>query len=241
MTSMDPLRAFAELGLIKFSETSLDGVFERIIELARRALPGADEVTITFIREGHPGTVAATGEQVRRLEEAQRERLSGPSLAAAAENTTVSVEDTGAETRWAGWAPEAAAAGIRGVLSVGLPIRESVSGALTLYSRTPGAIGPAAIALAETFAGYATVALANALLYDTTATLAEQLRTAMETRAIIEQAKGIIMSRRHCTAEEAFAILTKISQDSNRKLRDLASSLVAQMAGDTPAPRRESR
>jgi GAF domain-containing protein len=231
---MDPLRAFAELGLIKFSETNLDGVLERILELARRALPGADEVSITLVRAGRPHTTAATSELARRLEDAQRERLGGPSLEATGENTTVSIEDIAAETRWNGWPDQAAAAGIRAGVSVGLPIRDTVSGALTIYSRTPGAVRPETVARVRAFSGYATVALANALLYETTVTHAEQLRTAMETRSIIEQAKGVIMSRRRCTADEAFAILTKISQDSNRKLRDIASTLVAQMAGPPP-------
>jgi len=53
----------------------------------------------------------------------------------------------------------------------------------------------------------------------------------MESRAVIEQAKGIIMGDRRCGADEAFAILTKISQDSNRKLRDVAAALVAQVGG----------
>jgi AmiR/NasT family two-component response regulator len=75
------------------------------------------------------------------------------------------------------------------------------------------------------------VALANAHLYDTTATLAQQLRAAMESRAIIEQAKGIIMGQRRCTAEEAFTLLRKVSQDSNRKLRDVATALVAEAHG----------
>jgi len=49
----------------------------------------------------------------------------------------------------------------------------------------------------------------------------------MDSRAVIEQAKGIIMADRRCTADEAFAILAKVSQDSNRKLRDVAAALVA--------------
>jgi AmiR/NasT family two-component response regulator len=75
------------------------------------------------------------------------------------------------------------------------------------------------------------VALANAHLYDTTATLAQQMRATLESRAIIEQAKGIIMGQRRCTAEEAFALLSKVSQDSNCKLRDVASALVAEAHG----------
>jgi len=82
----------------------------------------------------------------------------------------------------------------------------------------------------QTFAGYAAVALANAHLYDTTANLAQQMQAAMDSRAVIEQAKGIIMGDRRCTADEAFAILTRLSQDSNRKLRDIAAALVDRAA-----------
>jgi AmiR/NasT family two-component response regulator len=74
------------------------------------------------------------------------------------------------------------------------------------------------------------VALANAHLYDSTATLARHMQTAMESRAVIEQAKGIVMGERRCTAEEAFAVLVKVSQDSNRKLRDVAAALVERAA-----------
>jgi len=89
------------------------------------------------------------------------------------------------------------------------------------------AVNDDAIILAQTFAGYAAVALANAHLYDVTATLAQHMQAAMESRAVIEQAKGIVMGERRCTADEAFRILSKLSQDSNRKVRDVAAALVA--------------
>jgi AmiR/NasT family two-component response regulator len=76
------------------------------------------------------------------------------------------------------------------------------------------------------------VALANAHLYDTQATLAQQLQAAMESRAVIEQAKGIVMGSRRCTAAEAFSILSRISQDTNRKLREVAAELVASATPD---------
>ena len=86
-----------------------------------------------------------------------------------------------------------------------------------------------AITIAQTFAGFAAVGLANAHLYETQATLAGHMQKAMESRAVIEQAKGIIMGDRRCTAEEAFAILTKLSH----KLRDVATTLVTK-AAETP-------
>ncbi|MEU7908847.1 GAF and ANTAR domain-containing protein [Actinoplanes sp. NPDC049118] len=226
----ESLRTFAEIGQIRFSETDLNGVFERVAELTRRSLPGADAAAVTIISEFVSHTVA-TGAHAQRLEEWQHERREGPSVDAAAGDLPVVVADAAADPRWVDWAACAAAAGVRAALSVGLPMHDSISGALTVYSETPSAFEGESVALAQRLAGYAAVALANAHLYDTTVSLVEHLRRAMEHRAVIEQAKGIIMGERRCTADEAFAILTRISQDSNRKLRDVASALVAKAAG----------
>ena len=231
----DPAAAFAEFGRIKLGETDLHGVLTRVAELAQRTLPGADEVSITLVRDGRPYTAAYTGEIALQLDERQYERDAGPCLQAASEKVTVSVPDTASDTRWDGWAPKAAAAGVGSVLSVGLPILESVTGAVNIYGLRPRAFDDDTVQLAQRFAGYATVALANAHLHDSTTNLAQHMQAAMESRAVIEQAKGIIMGERRCSADEAFAVLTKISQDSNRKLRDVAAALVARVeSGSTP-------
>ncbi|MEU4420591.1 GAF and ANTAR domain-containing protein [Actinoplanes sp. NPDC024001] len=222
----DSAAAFAELGRIKLGETDLNGVLRRVADLAQRTLPGAEQVSITLVRDGGAHTAAHTGEIALKLDERQYEQDGGPCLEAAAGRTTVPVPDTGTDHRWNGWAQVAADAGIGSVLSVGLPIEEKVSGALNIYGARPRAFHDDAVALAQTFVRYAAVALANAHLYDTTATLAQHMQAAMESRAVIEQAKGIIMGERRCTADEAFAILTRVSQDSNRKLRDVAAALV---------------
>ena len=113
-----------------------------------------------------------------------------------------------------------------------LPLQEAILGAVNVYSTQPRAFDPGTIELARTFAGYAAVAIANAHLYQTTATLAENMRRAMETRAVIEQAKGIIMAQQRCTPERAFEALTKLSQATHRKLRDCATDIVACTAKD---------
>ncbi|MET8147810.1 GAF and ANTAR domain-containing protein [Actinoplanes sp. NPDC049668] len=227
---VESLCTFSEIGQIKFSETDLNGVFERVADLARRSLPGADAAAVTIISEFVSRTVA-TGDLAQRLEEWQHQRRAGPSVDAAAGDLPVVIADAAADPRWAEWAAHATAAGVRAALSVGLPMHDSYSGALTVYSGTPSAFAGDSVARAKMLAGYAAVALANAHLYDSSASLAEHLRRAMEHRAVIEQAKGIIMGERRCTADEAFAILTSISQDTNRKLREVAAALVAKATG----------
>ena len=231
---LDPSAAFAEIGRINLAENDLPGVLNRVAELARRTVPGADEVSVTLVRERAAETAAYTGQLALTLDEWQYRQGTGPCLKAATEQATVSVPDLAGNERWPDWAAHAVAAGARSSLSVGLPIEEKINGALNLYGVQKAAFDDDAVQLAETFAGYAAVALANANLYGVTAQLTRQLQTAMASRAVIEQAKGIVMGRRRCTADEAFAILTKMSQDSHRKLRDVAEALVAKAQGDGP-------
>jgi GAF domain-containing protein len=223
---LDPTHAFAELARIKLEETDLEGFLQQVAVLAKRTIAGVDEASVTLIRGRKAHTAAFTGELARSMDERQYERDGGPCLEAAATNATLSVPDLTGEQRWPHYTPAALDAGVRSSLSVGLPVQETVTGALNMYSTKIDAFDDEAIVLAQTFSGYAAVALANAHLYDATATLAQHLQAAMEHRAVIEQAKGIIMADRRCSPDEAFAVLSKLSQDSNRKLRDVAVALV---------------
>ncbi|GAA2855854.1 ANTAR domain-containing protein [Actinoplanes cyaneus] len=194
--------------------------------LARRTVPGACEVSVTLIHEHRARTAASTGAAADHIDEWQYERDSGPCLEACRRRTTLLVDDVGAERRWPGWETAAGAVGVGSALSGGLPIRDSVDGALNIYATSIHNFDDDAVRLAETFAGYAAVALANAHLYDTTVALADHMETTMASRAVIEQAKGIIMGQRHCSADEAFTILSRASQESNRRVRDVAADLV---------------
>ncbi|MET8280384.1 GAF and ANTAR domain-containing protein [Micromonospora sp. NPDC005174] len=224
---MDDPDMLAELGRIRLDETSLDEMLGRVAELARRAVTPAREVSVTLLRGGVGWTAAFTSDLARDLDDWQYELDRGPCLDASASGDTLSVPDLASEQRWPAWATKAHAAGVGSSLSIGLPIQGAVVGALNVYGGPANAFDPAAVTVAERFASYAAVALANAHLYDNATTLAEQMRQAMRGRAVIEQAKGIIMGERRCTAEEAFALLSKVSQDSNRKVREVAESLVA--------------
>ncbi len=225
---LDPTHAFAELGRIKMAETDLDGVLHKVATLAKQTIAGVDEASVTLIRGKNAHTAAFTGDLALDLDERQYEAGGGPCVDAATSAATLSVPDLTTEQRWPGYIPAAIVAGVGSSLSVGLPVHENVAGALNLYSVKPDAFDAESIVVAETFSGFAAIALANAHLYDTTATLAQHLQAAMEHRAVIEQAKGIILAERHCTPDEAFAILSHLSQNSNRKLRDIATALVAQ-------------
>jgi GAF domain-containing protein len=231
---LDAMEAFAELGRIKLSETNLHQVLSMVAELAQRTIPGAAEVSVTLVPGGAPETAAYTGELALALDEKQYDTGYGPCLDAAAAKTVFLVPDMASEDRWPEFAKNAVAHGVKGSLSVGMPVEDTLAGALNIYATEANAFDDDAVELARTFAGYAAVALANVNLYSTTAALAEQMAEAMRSRAVIEQAKGILIVQQRVTAEEAFGILTRASQASNRKLRDIAQAIVAKAEPDSP-------
>ncbi|QLQ39070.1 GAF and ANTAR domain-containing protein [Micromonospora robiginosa] len=228
--STDPGEALAELSRIRLDETSLEDVLRRVAELANRTVPGSAHVTVTLARDGHNSSAACTSDLARELDERQYRHERGPCLDAAASAASISLPDTAVEERWPEWAAHARAAGVGSALSIGLPIQEAVTGALNLYGMSAHAFDTEAVRAAENFAAYAAVALANAHLYDNAATVARQMQEAMRSRAVIEQAKGIVMGERRCSADEAFALLSKLSQDTNCKVREVAETLVANAA-----------
>lgn len=228
---LDLIEAFAEISRIRLSDMNFDGVLHHCTRLGRRVIPGAAEVSVTLSRGGSAYTAAFSGVLALSLDEVQYEQGHGPCLDALASGGVLPVSDMRSERRWPQFAAHAVRAGCHSSLSVGLSVHEAVAGAMNIYATEPHAFGAHAIVLASAFAEQAAAVLGNAYLYEAQTTRTHQLQTAMDSRAVIEQAKGIIMGNRRCTAERAFQILAKLSQDTNRKLRDVAQDMVDRAAG----------
>lgn len=223
---IDAQAAFDELARLVLADQTMDGLLNRIAVLAQGVVPGAAEVSVSLVTKDKATTVASTGQLATALDERQYAEDSGPCVDAARTGTVSSIPDMRIEARWPAFTKAAVEAGAFSSLSTPIPLQRYASAALNMYSTDVEGFDDEARAVAEAFAGYAGVALANMHLYESTRTLAEQLKTAMDSRAVIEQAKGVLMGQRRCTADEAFDILVKLSQQSNRKLREVAQALV---------------
>lgn len=232
----DALWAFAELGRIKLGDCTMEQVLSRVAELAKTALPQVHDVSVTLISRGRPTTAAHTGERALALDESQYAAGYGPCLDAATDMTTNLITDMASEQRWPAFTAQAVSVGALSSLSVGIALHDDVVGALNIYANAPEAFDRSSIDLAQTFASYASAALTNASLYMASASLAEQLTQAMATRAVIEQAKGILVAQRRISPDDAFDILAAASQSANRKLRDIAQAMVEGAAGLPSAP-----
>ncbi|GAA4986842.1 GAF and ANTAR domain-containing protein [Kineococcus glutinatus] len=210
-------------------------VLERIVASAVGVVPGAEDATITRVLGRRRVTsVAATGERARRLDELQDETGQGPCLDALFRQQTVRVGDLAAETRWPRLAERVGEIGARSMLCLQLFVEGEDLGALDLIASGPDAFDDESEDVGLLFAAQAAVALADAQQ-------AQDLRTAMTSRNLIGQAQGILMERHKITAEQAFALLAKVSQDRNVKLRDLAEELIFSGQLHVPGSRRRDR
>jgi GAF domain-containing protein len=218
--------AFDELGRISFADHSLTSVLQKVTDLAARVLPGEAVTSVTILSGGRPSTVASSGPLAMELDQAQYRRGSGPCLEAARTGWVTEVLDTSTEERWGTFTRLAAERGCRAILSFPLPPQELITGGLNVYARTAQPIDPGTRDTAARFAAYAVVPVSNMYLYETAVERAGHLAAALDSRAVIDQAKGILIERYKLTADEAFKLLAQASMASNRKLRLVADHLV---------------
>ena len=186
---------------------------------------------MTLVEDGRAKTVALTGRLAMSLDERQYERGFGPCLDSIVGGQQVHIGSMRGDTRWPDFAAHAVREGAGSSLSIPVPVQREVAAALNIYAFDEDAFDEQSVELAGTFAAYAGVALANMHLYEAQGRVAEQLQQAMRSRAVIEQAKGVLMAERRCTAEDAFHLLVDLSQRSNRKLKDVAEALVQRASG----------
>jgi GAF domain-containing protein len=224
------LQEFASLSVVVLSQADLRSALDELTTIAVRTLEPIDGASVTTSESGRPTTVASSSEWARSLDELQYEEHEGPCNDCWRSGTIFRVRDLAEETRWPFYAPRAVAAGARSTLSLPLSSEGSIVGALNLYSRTPDGIGSQTVALAEILAAHVSMAIQVATAYFGQRDLSRQLREAMESRAVIEQAKGVLMVQHKVGPDAAFDLLRGASQQRNTKLRDVARELVARAA-----------
>jgi GAF domain-containing protein len=218
---------------ILLPDRPLTDVLRRVAELATRSVGPQAFAGITMKQEGALATPVYTDERAPRVDQVQY-ASSGPCVEAYESGELRVIGDTTADERWQEFCVAAVAEGIRSVLSVPMDVsgaRAEVLGALNLYSEQPRAFDDDAAASTRSFAQQAAIVVANARAYWGAKELADQLQNALESRAVIEQAKGILMAREGISADRAFDVLVRASQRENRKLRDIAGELVERNEG----------
>jgi GAF domain-containing protein len=219
--------ALLHLGRLSLRELSMESLLQTVADLVTTVLPGKPEASVTLLVKDLPSTVASTGRLALDLDEVQYACGHGPCLHAARTGEATEIADTRTDSRWQDYTRRAAERGNRSSLSVPLVIDEDerVFGALNLYAQKPDGFSLSRSA-ALAFGPYAAVAAGNVYAYQSARTMSDNLQAALETRAVIEQAKGVLMERYKLTPDHAFRLLAVASMNANRKLRHVAEDLV---------------
>jgi GAF domain-containing protein len=217
-----------ELSRVVLVGRTLDDVLTEITQIAAQGIPGAEATSITLLRSDKAFTAAHHGEMALAADELQYEKGYGPCMDAGRGGVLLRIDDMDTEERWSDYVRQArVASGARSSLSVPLPYQGGFIGALNNYSSQPFAFAsPESLEAGLEVAEVVAVAVANADGHWQLGEQARNMRIAMDSRAVIEQAKGVLMAQRHVNAEQAFEILREASQRYNRKLRDIATGIV---------------
>jgi GAF domain-containing protein len=208
------------------SEQDADLRMAHVAEFAVRAIPGADGAGLTLLKDGRTETVAVSAPFVRRIEEVQYGIGEGPCITAAAGRRTVISSDLGADPAWPRFGPRVVRMGIYSALSLPLVRGDEVIGAINNYARTRDAFGPRSAELAELFAVPAAASVETAFALEQARTITGQLEKALTSRAVIDHAIGIIVSRTGCTPTEAFDKLRVTSQQENKRVSAIAQRML---------------
>jgi transcriptional regulator with GAF, ATPase, and Fis domain len=181
-----------------------------------------------LLTDGHDTlqVVAASSERTRLLELFQLQADEGPCLDCFRTGQAVSVFDLASTDRWPRFAAAAAEVGFTAVHALPMRLRSEVIGALNLFDVKAGALDARTLSVGQALADVATIGLIQQRSIRRSDVLVEQLQTALNTRVLIEQAKGVVAERMHVDVAEAFSLLRSEARSGNRRLSDLAQAIV---------------
>lgn len=196
--------ALTDLAGVVLAHDSLEDALVAICRVAVGAVSSAESASITTQRAGAPTAMASDEWGLDMFR----------------------VADMDTESRWPSYRPRALAAGLRSALSLPATADGRIVGALNVYAHEPHAFDTTAVSIRQVIAGHAGLAAQVSSAFYGHRDLARQLSGAMASRAVIEQAKGMLMLQQGCDADTAFETLARMSQSANVKLRELALRLV---------------
>lgn len=235
--------AFLSLARALVADYEISDLYTTLTTVTTDLLEVASAGLLLAGPEGKLGLAAASSEHAGNLELFLLQCEQGPCLDCFRDGVSISVPDLSEEeARWPRFVPTAVEAGFRSVHALPMHLREVRLGTLGLFGSTPGALSAADLGLAQALADVASVALvANRAAMDRR-TLTDQLQNALNSRVVLEQAKGKLSQLSGGTVEQAFDALRRYSRDHNERLAEVARRVVArELAGEQVLEHARSR
>ncbi|WP_133116377.1 GAF and ANTAR domain-containing protein [Amycolatopsis antarctica] len=219
-------------GVLDEAGDLVDGLFA-VCEQVVFALPGVSLSSVTLVEGDVAATVASTDRRADEIGTEQYRTGEGPCIEATRTGRIVLVDMAGATERWPGFAAIAGALGVHSFLTMPFRVDAGLTGSLNLFGVGGQHFAGTGQARPESYATTVETMTRAHRRYLRCRDEVAELRAVVRSRAVIEQAKGILVSERKISAEDAFRILVRWSQRENRKLRDVAVGYVATAAGES--------
>ncbi len=214
------------LAQLSSKRLGFEDLLTRIATFAVDAIPGADGAGLTVTEAERSDTIVMSAQFVADLDAVQYGIGQGPCISAASTGQTQRSGSLGGDARWPRFGPRAGRMGVHSVLSLPLLTPDGVVGAMNVYAHEKDAFDERSERIGELFAVPAAIAVQNAQILAQTSSLVSALERALGSRATIDRAVGILMSRSGITAEDAFDRLRTISQHEHVKLSGVAATIV---------------
>jgi len=218
--------ALDQLADLKQGPVSLEDAIERVVATAD-TLFGVDGTCLMLVdRDQVLRTLAASDPRAVPLEELQAAHGEGPCVDAFDDKQPVGADDLAGDDRWPAFAPEAARRGLRAVLASPIPYGDHAVGVVAVFAGTPTAWSEAEREAVVAFTELAALLILNAMEASERGRVAAELQVALDSRVVIEQAKGVLVGRHGLTTRQAFERLRGQARDQRRPLSEVARALV---------------
>jgi GAF domain-containing protein len=217
-------------------EDDLLALLQRVVEIAHQAIGGADSVGVSIDLGGRTYTAVRTDQRTLRVDSEQYDAGDGPCLHASRTGAVVLVDAPEAMDRWPRFAAAAREEGIRSFLAAPLFTPELTLGSFNLYGRSFKAFASLDAEILELLTSTVSRTIGDFARFKSARDVADSIQRALQTRAPIEQAKGMLMAIHGIDADRAFDMLRKESQDTNVRLNVVATDFVQRLSQGAERP-----
>ena len=217
---------FAKLCRLPIQDDDARQLLGQVATLGVTAVPHATGLSVALGSPIEPEAIATESDFAQAVDGAQFEAGEGPCVDAYDSSQMTLSPHVGSDARWPKFAAKAADVGLGSVIALPLQQGTETIGVVNLYARNRDAFDPHDVRIAGLFAAAVSAVVQDVRERESLRRLGQQLEEALRSRAEIDQAKGIIMARHGCSADEAFARLVTVSRNTNTKLSELSARLV---------------
>ena len=217
------------------TQRTLPAQLEAVVGIVRRTVPTCDGAGIVLLVDGEPTSIAVSDRLTIEIDLVQYETGEGPCLSALQDGDVVRIDILEKDSRFTRFAPGALDRGLQSVLSTPLTANGRRVGALNMYSTQPNAFDAQTSEAVRPMAEYAGQAIASSPLYAYSLDMVDGLVEDLETRAIIEQATGVLMASQEKTSGDALGQLRDLAMRSGESMRTVAEWIIHERPTDIPA------